>query len=79
MVNNMREELDEVLPGVFIGGEEAAWNQELLTALGITHVVNCAKSIHNAWPAHFCYLHLLICDDPTERIINHFGHTNEYS
>lgn len=72
-------ELDEVLPGMYIGGEAEAWDQNLLGALGVTHVVNCAKNVNNAFPSSFCYLHLRLTDDPTEHILDHFTHTNQYS
>lgn len=72
------KELDQVLPGVYIGGEEEAWDQDLLRALGVTHVVNCAKNVNNAFPNFFHYLHLRFVDHPTERILDHFSPANQY-
>ena len=55
---------DEVLPGVFIGPKEAAYNRETLRRLGITRVIICCDCIpayHEEDPTIF-YLRIPIKD-----------------
>ena len=46
----------EVSPGICIGGEKVASNKELLSACGITHIINCVGMVvPNYFPEDFTY------------------------
>lgn len=60
----------EVLPYLFVGGEEAAKDRAQLVARGITHVINAAAhSIPNTFTDVFSYTSFFICDSPDEPLL----------
>ncbi|XP_046558057.1 TATA-box-binding protein-like [Haliotis rubra] len=76
----MRREMQEIIPGLFLGPYGAAAKSKfpLLQGLGITHIVcirqtNEARFIKPNFPDHMRYLVLDIADTVTENIICHFG------
>lgn len=63
----------EVLPYLFVGGEEAAKDRKQLLEKGITHVVNAAAhAIKNFHDDVFEYTTLFLCDSPDEPIFSLF-------
>lgn len=65
-------ECNKVREFLFVGGEMAAANKELLLALGITHVINMAASlIPNHFSDIFAYTPLYLDDTPSEDISCH--------
>jgi protein-tyrosine phosphatase len=57
----------EILPHVYVSGEDVARSAELLRRHGITHVVNCAgPSMDNLFPEQFSYLKLQLHDSKEE-------------
>lgn len=72
-------EATEILPWLFVGGEEAARDRSQLLAKGITSVVNTvAFSIENAHEDIFSYLRLNVSDSPDEPIFSLFPVVNQY-
>ncbi|KAF8298000.1 hypothetical protein TcYC6_0076490 [Trypanosoma cruzi] len=66
-------EATEVLPWLFVGGEEAAGDRNQLLAKGITNVVNTvAFSMGNLHSDIFRYLGLYLSDSPDEPIFSLF-------
>eukprot|EP00128_Syssomonas_multiformis_P003937 Colp12_sorted_trinity150504_noHs@25730 len=76
---SMRREMQEILPGVFLGPYAAASRSsfENLRANGITHIA-CIRHVAEAafvranFPDYFRYLILDVADRPEENIIRHF-------
>lgn len=74
-----RREMQEIVPGVYLGPYSAATNSELhvLKQVGISHVI-CIRHEREAhyiranFPEHFIYLVLNVADSTTENIIRHF-------
>lgn len=64
----------EVYPGLYLGNAAFASDVELLTGLGITHIVNCAKEVPDYFKGdfNFQYLHLMLHDIPNENITRFF-------
>uniref|UniRef100_A0A8B9K8P5 Serine/threonine/tyrosine interacting protein n=1 Tax=Astyanax mexicanus TaxID=7994 RepID=A0A8B9K8P5_ASTMX len=81
----MRREMQEILPGLFLGPYSAAMKSKLsmLEKQGITHIV-CVRQdieanfIKPNFPLKFRYLVLDIADNPVENIIRHFPVTKEF-
>ncbi|KAF8294492.1 hypothetical protein TcBrA4_0071910 [Trypanosoma cruzi] len=66
-------EATEILPWLFVGGEEAAGDRTQLLAKGITNVVNTvAFSMGNVHSDIFRYLGLYLSDSPDEPIFSLF-------
>ncbi|CAJ1048970.1 serine/threonine/tyrosine-interacting protein [Xyrichtys novacula] len=80
-----KEELLEILPGLFLGPYSAAMKSKLpsLERQGITHIV-CVRQdieanfIKPNFPHSFRYLVLDIADNPVENIIRFFPSTKEF-
>uniref|UniRef100_A0AAR2L163 Serine/threonine/tyrosine interacting protein n=1 Tax=Pygocentrus nattereri TaxID=42514 RepID=A0AAR2L163_PYGNA len=75
----MRREMQEILPGLFLGPYSAAMKSKLslLERQGITHIVCVRQNIEANFikpnfPLKFRYLVLDIADNPVENIIRHF-------
>ncbi|KNC79496.1 hypothetical protein SARC_08103 [Sphaeroforma arctica JP610] len=76
---NSRRDMQEVIPGVFLGPYSCALRQnvERLERCNVTHVV-CIRHTKEACvirpnsPDRFKYLVLTVADDPEENIIHHF-------
>jgi hypothetical protein len=61
----------EVLPYLFVGGEEAAVDRQQLIEKGITHIVNAAAhSIPNKFVDVVAYTSLYLCDSPDEPLLS---------
>ncbi|XP_063738709.1 serine/threonine/tyrosine-interacting protein isoform X4 [Eleginops maclovinus] len=81
----MRREMQEIVPGLFLGPYSAAMKSKLpiLERQGITHVV-CVRQdieanfIKPNFPHTFRYLVLDIADNPVENIIRCFPSTKEF-
>ncbi|XP_022598922.1 serine/threonine/tyrosine-interacting protein isoform X2 [Seriola dumerili] len=81
----MRREMQEILPGLFLGPYSAAMKSKLpiLERQGITHIV-CVRQdieanfIKPNFPHTFRYLVLDIADNPVENIIRFFPTTKEF-
>uniref|UniRef100_A0A672PAS1 Serine/threonine/tyrosine-interacting protein A-like n=1 Tax=Sinocyclocheilus grahami TaxID=75366 RepID=A0A672PAS1_SINGR len=81
----MRREMQEILPGLFLGPYSAAVKSKLsmLEKQGITHIV-CVRQdieanfIKPNFPHKFRYLVLDIADNPVENIIRYFQMTKEF-
>ncbi|XP_061734757.1 serine/threonine/tyrosine-interacting protein isoform X2 [Nerophis ophidion] len=81
----MRREMQEILPGLFLGPYSAAMKSkvQILEREGITHIV-CVRQdieanfIKPNFPHTFRYLVLDIADNPVENIIRFFPTTKEF-
>ncbi|XP_070542299.1 serine/threonine/tyrosine-interacting protein B-like [Ptychodera flava] len=81
----MRREMQEVLPGLFLGPYAAAMKskKQLLMNCNISHIVCIRQSIEANFikpnfPEDFRYLVLDVADRPTENIIRHFVIAKEF-
>ncbi|XP_026147476.1 serine/threonine/tyrosine-interacting protein isoform X2 [Mastacembelus armatus] len=81
----MRREMQEILPGLFLGPYSAAMKSKLpdLERQGITHIVCVRQNIEANFikpnfPHTFRYLVLDIADNPVENIIRYFPTTKEF-
>uniref|UniRef100_A0A3Q3J1J1 Tyrosine-protein phosphatase domain-containing protein n=1 Tax=Monopterus albus TaxID=43700 RepID=A0A3Q3J1J1_MONAL len=81
----MRREMQEILPGLFLGPYSSAMKSKLpvLEGQGITHIV-CVRQdieanfIKPNFPHTFRYLVLDIADNPVENVIRFFPKTKEF-
>lgn len=70
----------EVYPRLYLGNAAFASDIELLSGLGITHIVNCAKEVPDYFKGNFNfqYLHLLLNDVPDENISRFFTVSKDF-
>lgn len=81
----MRRDMQEILPGLFLGPYAAAMKSKLniLLKCGITHIICIrqnieANFIRPNFPDHFRYLVLDIADTLTENIIQYFPKVRDF-
>ena len=48
-------DLDEIVPNIFLGGQKAASDKERLQNLGIGYILNVTEQIDNLYPNDFVY------------------------
>lgn len=51
---------------LYLGDRKDAHDRELLTGLGVTHVINCAREVPSWYPTDFRYLCLRLTDPDPE-------------
>jgi atypical dual specificity phosphatase len=72
------EKLHHVIDGVYIGSQDAAFNLPALNEFKITHILNVATGIKNAFPEQYKYLNIELLDVPETNIRKEFTRTNEF-
>ena len=72
------EKLHYVIEGVYIGSEDSAANLTALTECKITHILNVAIEVKNAFPEQYEYLNIELLDIPQQNIRQMFSRTNEF-
>lgn len=72
------EKLHHVIDGVYIGSQDAASNVPSLDECKITHIVNVATGIANAFPTKYEYLNIALLDVPETNIREVFSRTNAF-
>jgi serine/threonine/tyrosine-interacting protein len=73
----MRRQMQEILPGLFLGPYSCSKDLELLQQNAITHIVSIRDSsekkiLRPRFPEHFQYFEIEVSDSPNERLIPHF-------
>ncbi|CAF1659955.1 unnamed protein product [Rotaria magnacalcarata] len=76
--NSPDEKLHHVIDGVYIGSQDAAINIAALNECRITHILNVATGINNAFPEQYKYLNIELLDVPETNIQKVFTYTNEF-
>lgn len=64
-----------VYPNVYIGNYSTSTNLELLTGLGITHILSVIPSFNPPFPEKFTYLHIPAYDDESQNLEGHFDNS----
>ena len=72
------EKLHYVIDGIYIGSQDSANNLSELNECKITHVLNVAEEVKNAFPEQYKYLNIELLDLPQANIRQVFSHTNEF-
>lgn len=73
----MRRQMQEILPGLFLGPYSCSKDLELLQQNAISHIVSIRDSsekmlLRPRFPEHFRYFEIEVSDSPNERLIPHF-------
>ncbi|CAF1608598.1 unnamed protein product [Rotaria sp. Silwood1] len=76
--NSPDEKLHHIIDGVYIGSQDSAFNIAALNECKITHILNVATGIKNAFPDQFKYLNIELLDVPETNIYKVFTRTNEF-
>ncbi|CAJ0943121.1 unnamed protein product, partial [Mesorhabditis belari] len=61
-------QLARITDNIFLGSQDIAAELNLLKAVSITHIINCATGVKNSFPKHFEYLNLEILDLPDSKL-----------
>lgn len=72
------EKLHHVIDGLYIGSQDSAMNMSALNQCKITHILNVATGIENAFPEQYKYLNIELLDLPQTNIRQVFSQTNEF-
>lgn len=65
---------NEIIPGqLFLGDQHHAQCEDVLQHLGITHIVNATKTVHNRFPGVVQYCRIVVEDSDSEMICYHFN------
>jgi len=67
-----------VYPNIYIGNYSTSTNKQLLTNLGITHIISVIPSFNPPFEDKFKYLHIEAYDDEIQDIKQYFEISNEF-
>ncbi|RNA19383.1 Dual specificity phosphatase 19 [Brachionus plicatilis] len=70
--------IDEIIPRLFLSGDDVATNLDILNSKKITHILNLTSNISNKFESLFKYKKILIYDLPSEDILSHFEEAFEF-
>jgi len=72
------EDISEILPSIFISDIGTAYNQIVLDAIGITHIINAVLAVDPAYPEKYGYLSVNLRDVSDEDILAEFDNVNAF-
>ena len=61
------------LPGLFIASQDIAYDKSALSELGVTHILNVAADLPNAFPSDYVYCSVPMYDDEDEILMSHYS------
>lgn len=70
--------IDEIIPRLFLSGDDVALNLDILKAKNITHILNLTSNIVNKYESIFKYKKIRIFDIPSEKILKYFKEVFEF-
>lgn len=62
--------IDEIIPRLYLSGDDVAENREILRANKITHILNLTSNISNLFDDEIKYMKLIIYDLPEQDILS---------
>jgi protein-tyrosine phosphatase len=68
----------QVMPFLWLGNSQTAHNKKLLVDLGITHVLNTALDVDNAFPELFVYSKISLDDSEEQEMDGVFDHAFKF-
>lgn len=76
--NSLDTKLHHVIESIYIGSQHSATNLTRLNEHKITHILNVAAEVKNAFPEQYKYFNIKLFDRPQTNIRQVFSHTNEF-
>lgn len=73
-----RSSMNEIAPGLYLSGQEAALNKNLLNEKKITHILNLATNVDNKFESEIAYKKIKIEDSTTQDIMGCFDESFDY-
>jgi len=70
--------IDKITDKLYLGNECGAHNQEMLTKLGITHILVAGNYLHQKFPKNYKYLKLPLIDRPKQDLFAHLQDAFDY-
>ena len=68
----------QIFPTLWIGNMHHANNKDVLKQLGITHILNCSRTLENAHPDTFVYMKLPLDDRSGQPLFPHLTHASHF-
>jgi atypical dual specificity phosphatase len=70
--------IDEIIPRLYLSGDDAATTKKILEEKNITHIINLTKNVENKYEPLIKYKKIAIYDLPSVNIIDHFQSSYEF-
>ncbi|KAF8923301.1 hypothetical protein BGZ58_003109 [Dissophora ornata] len=71
-------EMQEVLPGLYLGGSQPSESKEYMKAYGVTHILQITDINTPRFPGEFIYKIIPVPDMDETNLIKHFPDTNKF-
>lgn len=70
--------IDEIVPRLFLSGDDVAMNRNILKEKNITHVINLTSNVKNMFEPQLIYKKIIIYDLPTQPIEKYFDEACQF-
>lgn len=70
--------IDEIIPRLFLSGDDPATSKEILDSKSITHIINLTSNVGNKFEPEIKYQKISIYDLPSVNIMEHFKSSFEF-
>jgi len=77
-IRGQYDEPTKILPFMWLGNSGTAHNKQLLVKMGITHILNTAKDVDNAFPELFVYSKISLDDSEEQEMDGVFDHAFKF-
>ena len=72
------KDIGVALPRLFIASQDVAYDNSALSALGVTHILNVAADLPNAFPSEYVYCSVPMYDDEDEILMRHYSKCQDF-
>lgn len=72
------KDIGVALPRLFIASQDVAYDKSALSALGVTHILNVAADLPNAFPSDYVYCSVSMYDDEDEVLMQHYSKCQDF-
>ena len=69
---------DEILPNIYLGNIQSAYQKEFLKEKGITHIITAVLGVSPIFPDDFTYLNINSIDYDNDNLMTNFNKTNDF-
>jgi protein-tyrosine phosphatase len=70
--------IHEIIPRLYLSGDDAACNRDILESKNITHVLNLTTNVPNKFEPNIKYMKYVIYDLPNQDVVNMFNESFKF-
>lgn len=70
--------IDEIIPRLYLSGDDVVTKRDILRNKNITHVLNLTTNVCNVFESEISYKRIFIADFPEQKINEYFSETFEF-